>query len=144
LRRPEKRLRVSPTVSIDRNEFTVTYVRSSGPGGQNVNKVATKACLRWNPNESPSLPERVKQRFGKLFGSRLTNDGEIILTSQRYRDRNRNRDECVERLRKMLLEAASPPRKRKPTRPSAGAKQRRIDAKKKQSEKKRRRKPPDL
>ncbi|QDT37071.1 alternative ribosome rescue aminoacyl-tRNA hydrolase ArfB [Stratiformator vulcanicus] len=141
--RPDKRLRVSPTVSIDRAEFTVTYVRSSGPGGQNVNKVATKACLRWSPLESPSLPERVRTRFRALFGSRLTNDGEIILMSQRYRDRTKNRDDCIERLRKMLLEAATQPKKRRPTRPSKGSKQRRLDAKKRRSETKRLRGRPD-
>lgn len=128
---------VPPHIRIPLDEFEFTYVRSSGPGGQNVNKVNSKAVLRWNPTTSPSLPNDVRQRFLESFPSRLTNGGELIVTSERFRDQRQNADDCVAKVRALLSAVARPPKKRKKTKPSRASKERRLDSKRRDSAKKR-------
>ena len=123
-------LTVTSRVQIPAEEFEFTFTRSSGPGGQNVNKVSSKAQLRWQAVGSPSLPDDVKARFRARFGSRLTGDGELLIASQRYRDQRRNMDDCLEKLRAMLLEIVVPPRRRKPTKPKRTSIERRLSDKK--------------
>jgi ribosome-associated protein len=125
-----KLLEVSSKLRVPNSEFEWTYVRSSGPGGQNVNKVASKAVLRWDAGASPSVPPEVKARLLAHHRGRFTAEGVLVLTSQRFRDQERNRQDCLEKLGAWLLEAATPPRPRKATRPSRGAKERRLQAKK--------------
>lgn len=127
---------VAPHIQIPPAEFEFTYARSSGPGGQNVNKVNSKAVLRWQALKSPSLPEAVRARFLAKYGSRLTGDGELLITSERYRDQPRNIDDCLEKLREILLSVAVAPKKRKKTKPSRASKERRLDSKKRDSTKK--------
>ena len=124
---------VNSRIRIPLSELQFTFVRSSGPGGQNVNKVNSKAVLRWPVADSPSLPDDVRQRFVAKYRRRLTGRGELVLTSQRYRDQARNIDDCLEKLRQMLAEVAKPPRKRKPTKPTRSAIERRIKQKQQRS-----------
>lgn len=136
-------LAITSTLQIPDSEFAFTYARSSGPGGQNVNKVNSKAVLRWSPTNSPSLPEDVRARFLARYASRLTTEGELILASQRSRDQNRNSADCLERLKEMLLAVTRKPIQRRPTKPTRGSHKRRLEAKRIQSGKKRnRRRPP--
>ena len=134
-----------PRVAIPLAEFQWTYARSGGPGGQNVNKVNSKATLRWPILESPSLADDVRQRFLASYRRQVTDAGEVVIVSQRFRDAGRNVADCLEKLRGMLLEAASPPQRRIRTRPGLGAKRRRLDAKRQHSRKKEQRRagPPD-
>jgi ribosome-associated protein len=129
--------RVNSQIAIPRQELRFTFVRSSGPGGQNVNKVASKAVLRFNAASSPSLPEEVRARVLSQLSRRLTERGELVLTSQRYRDQAKNIDDCLEKLRSILLTAAKRPKLRKKTRPSRTAKETRLREKRVTSEKKR-------
>jgi ribosome-associated protein len=124
---------VSPTLKIPMSEIAFTFARSGGPGGQNVNKVASKAILRWSPVASPSLTEDVRGRFVAAHGTRLTKGGDLIVTSDRYRDQGRNIRDCLARLRAMLLSVAKPPKRRKPTKPSKAAKARRLADKQRRS-----------
>lgn len=133
---------VSPQVSIPLREFDFTFARSGGPGGQNVNKVNSKVTMRWNVDRSPSLPADMMERFRSRYHRRITNDGDFVMYSQRFRDQGRNVADCLDKLREMILEIATPPTQRKPTRPSRRSKQRRMDAKRRQSDKKRGRKRP--
>jgi ribosome-associated protein len=124
---------VNSQVRIPLAEFEITFVRSGGPGGQNVNKVNSKAVLRWGLRTSTALPEAVRQRFLQKYAARLTNEGEVLLTSQRYRDAPRNAQDCLEKLRAMLLAVAIPPKRRRATRPTRGSVERRLKAKRRQS-----------
>jgi ribosome-associated protein len=124
---------------IPRPELEIRFVRSSGSGGQNVNKVNTKAVLRWNLRDSTMLPDDVRERFLARFGRRVSSSGELVLTSDRYRDQRRNVEDCLEKLRAMLASVWRPPRRRKPTRPSRAAKEQRLAAKRARGETKRRR-----
>lgn len=133
---------VSPQIQIPEGELQFSYVRSSGPGGQNVNKVSSKAVLRWSPAASPSLPPEVRGRFLSKYASRLTIEGDLIVTSQRFRDQQRNSADCLEKLKEMLLAAARKPIARKPSKPTRGSQKRRLDTKRVHSHKKRRRRPP--
>ncbi len=130
---------VTERLKIPLREFEFIYSRSSGPGGQNVNKVASRVQLIWNLEGSKSLPGAVKARFREKFGSKLSKDGRLIVASSRYRDQGRNLADCLEKLRAMLLEIARPPKRRKKTRPTRGSVERRLKEKKAQAEKKRRR-----
>jgi ribosome-associated protein len=130
---------VNAAITIPAAEFSVSYARSAGPGGQNVNKVNSKAILRWRVNESTSLPEGVRQRFLAHFGNRVTNDGEIVIASDEHREQPRNLTACFDRLRAMILSVAKPPTRRIKTRPSRGAVERRIQSKQRNSEKKQQR-----
>jgi ribosome-associated protein len=136
-------LAVNRRIRIPHAEFTLTFVRSSGPGGQNVNKVATKAQLRWNVSGSPSLPDSVRQRFLEKYRRRVTVDGELVMTSQRYRDQKRNADDCLEKLREMLTAVATPPKPRKKTKPSRGAIERRLREKRERGSRKQSRRRPE-
>lgn len=132
-------LEVTALIRIPETELEFTYVRSSGPGGQAVNKVNSKAQLRWNAAESTALPDDVRERFLDRFGTRLTMRGELILASDRFRDRLENRRDCLEKLRAMLRDVAEPPRPRKKTKPSRGARKRARVSKQRQGQKKRQR-----
>lgn len=107
-----------------------TYTHSSGAGGQNVNKVATKAVLRWVPTTSTSIPEGVKRRFIESFGSKLTHSGDLILTSQKSRSQAQNANDCLDKLREMILSVWRAPKIRRATKPTKGSQRRRIEGKK--------------
>jgi len=132
-------LEVTSRIQIPLEEFEFTYARSSGPGGQNVNKVNSKAQLRWPMLNSPSLPPDVRERFVKQFSTKLTGDGELLIVSQRYRDQGRNVEDCLEKLRDMVRSVALAPKKRRPTKPSRAAKERRLKSKQEVSQKKQQR-----
>lgn len=132
-------LTVNSRIQIPLREFEFTFARSSGPGGQNVNKVNSKATLRWPVLTSPSLPDEVRQRLIARHRQQITTSGELIITSQRFRDAGRNTADCLEKLRQILVEAATPPTRRRPTKPTRGSVQRRLQAKQQQSQKKRHR-----
>ena len=119
-------LTIEPGIHIPLREFRFSYSRSSGPGGQNVNKVNTKVMLRWPVARSRSLQEDVRARFLSKYRRRITAEGELVLSSQRFRDQGRNTADCLEKLRAMLAEVARPPRPRRPTRPSRAVRQRRV------------------
>jgi len=127
---------ITPHLSIPLREFAITYARSGGPGGQNVNKVNSKATLRWAAAASPSLPEDIRRRLLLRYGRRMTVEGDLLITSQRFRDAGRNTADCLEKLRQMLLAAAIVPKTRRPTKPSRSAKRRRLEAKRRQSSRK--------
>ena len=117
-------------IAIAESELAFEFVRSSGPGGQNVNKVATAAVLRFDVAGSPSLDEPVKRRLIRLAGSRMTADGVLILRAQRHRTQRANRQDAIDRLAKLIRRAASPPPKRVATAPTRAARQKRLDSKK--------------
>jgi ribosome-associated protein len=126
-------LQITPTISVPDDELVFSFSRSSGPGGQNVNKVSSKATLRWSAIASPSLPADVRARFLERYASQLTKDGEIILYSQEFRDQPKNIAACRAKLRQMIAAVAVPPKKRRPTRPTKGSKVRRLNDKKSRS-----------
>jgi ribosome-associated protein len=134
-------LDINDQIRIADSELQWTFVRSGGPGGQNVNKVASKAVLRWNLVVSPGVPEWVKSRLRTQQRRRITADGELVLSSQRYRDQLRNIEDCLEKLRAIVRQAAMVPKARKPTRPSRGSKEARLQAKRRRSLTKARRRP---
>ena len=121
---------VTPRIALDEEELSEDFIRSSGPGGQNVNKVETAVQLRFNARLSPNLPDGVRHRLEKLAGHRLTQDGVVIITAQRHRTRERNREDALERLLELIREAAiPPPPPRRPTKPTLGSKLRRLEGK---------------
>src|SRR3989304_4769447 len=121
-----KDLPINARITIPAGELRFTFVRSSGPGGQNVNKVNSKAVLRWAVAKSPSLPEDVRERLLSRCARRVNDRGELLITSQRYRDQAKNERDCLAKLQSLLLAAASPPRKRKKTRPPKAAREERL------------------
>jgi ribosome-associated protein len=133
---------IADGVTIPEDELTWTFARSGGPGGQNVNKVSSKAILRWNLAANTSLPADVKQRLHALQRRRITTEGDLLVQGQRFRDQGDNVADCREKLREMVLQALHPPKPRRPTKPSRGAKLRRLAAKKQQSQRKAGRRPP--
>ena len=135
-------IRVQGEIVIPRSEIRLSYVRAGGPGGQNVNKVASKAILRFNLRDSPSLPDPARRRALARLASRLTNAGELVLASGAYRDQPRNREAVLERLRALLTVAVRAPRPRRRTRPSRAAEERRLAVKRARSETKRARRIP--
>ena len=128
--------------SIAQDELNFTFARSSGAGGQNVNKVNSKAVLRWNPGTSRSIPFDVRERFYLRYGSKLTTEGDLVLMSDVHRDQGRNVADCLDKLHEMLNSVAFAPRKRRATKPTYGSKQRRLKSKKEHSEKKSNRRKP--
>ena len=125
---------VNDRLQIPQDELRFDFARSSGPGGQNVNKVNSKVVLHWDAVTSPSLPDDVRQRFIERFRHRITKAGDIVVHSQRHRDQPSNIEDCVEKLRLMLVEVASPPKHRKRTRPPRAAKEKRLREKKQRSQ----------
>lgn len=130
-------LEITPSLSIDENEIRIDFVRSSGPGGQNVNKVSTAAQLRFDVAHTPSLSDEVKERLVKLAGSRMTTEGVLVIEAHQYRTQEQNRADALLRLTDLIREAARKPRPRKKTRPHAGAVAERLDQKKQRGEIKR-------
>jgi ribosome-associated protein len=137
-------LQVNNRIQIPEDELRFSYAQSPGPGGQNVNKVNTKAILHWNLEESAELPDDVRRRFLKHFGNRVNRRGEFVIQSSRFRERERNIRDCRAKLRDMLAEVAKPPKRRIPTKPTKSSKRRRLEAKRKQSQKKQWRRPPSM
>ena len=131
--------RVNRQIAIPPSELRFSFVRSSGPGGQNVNKVNSKAQLRWSVVRSKTLPEEVRARFLARYARRINDRGELVLTSQRYRDQARNVGDCLTKLRDMIAAAAAPPRRRKKTQLPRSAREARLREKRATAEKKRRR-----
>lgn len=127
---------VNDKVSVPLREFRFTFARSSGPGGQNVNKLNTKATLKWAVADSSSLPDDVRERFIARYRRRITPDGVLVLVSQRFRDQGRNVADCLAKLREMLETVATAPKTRRKTKPTLGSKRRRLQEKRKTAEKK--------
>jgi ribosome-associated protein len=137
-------LEVNHRIRIPESEFTFAFSRSGGPGGQNVNKVSSKAQLSWDVTQSPSVPDDIRERFLLRYKRRITKEGTLLITSQRYRDQGRNTQDCLNKLVELLLSIAVLPTKRKATAPSRGAKQRRLKDKQVRSDKKQARQRPNL
>ena len=136
------RLQISDRIAIDENEIEERFVQASGPGGQNVNKVATAVQLRFDVAHSPSLPAQIRQKLTRLAGRRLTGDGVLVIDARRFRSQERNRADARARLVELIRRAATPEVKRIPTRPTLASKRRRLETKKKRSTIKRDRSPP--
>lgn len=134
-------IRVTNAIRLAESELEFRYVTASGPGGQNVNRVAAAAHLRFDAANSPSLPDTVKRRLRSVAGRRLASDGTIVIKAQRYRSQERNRDDAVERLVSLLRRSAEPPAPRRPTRPSQAAAERRLDEKRRRGGAKKARSP---
>jgi len=130
-------IHIGGAVHLPLSELAIDYIRSPGPGGQNVNKVASAAQLRFDLMGSPSLPEPLKLRAAALAGSRLTTDGVIVISANRFRNQPQNRDDAVERLVALLRAALTPPKPRRPTRPTLASKRRRLEGKSQRSTTKR-------
>jgi ribosome-associated protein len=124
---------VTSHISIDEREIEESFVRASGPGGQNVNKLSTAVQLRFDVRHSPSLPGDVRERLARLAGSRMTNDGIIVIIAQRHRTQGRNREDALDRLIELIRQAAVRPVKRRPTKPTKASRERRIEGKKRRS-----------
>ena len=123
-------IRITDRIGIDESEIEESFVRSSGPGGQNVNKLSTAVQLRFDVRHSPSLPEGVRLRLERLAGRRLTKDGVLVIIAQRHRTQERNRADAMDRLVELVREAAVTPKRRRPTKPTAGSQKRRLETKK--------------
>ena len=126
-------IQVTPSIAIDESEIEESFVRASGPGGQNVNKVSSAVQIRFDARRSPSLPNDVALRLMKLAGSRLTQDGVIVIVAQAQRSQKRNREEAVERLLELIRGAAIRPQVRRATKPTKASKERRLASKERRS-----------
>jgi ribosome-associated protein len=123
-------LQITPALLIPRSELTFNFVRSSGPGGQNVNKVATAVQLRFNVYSSPSLSDEVKARLGKLAGKKIKITGELVIEAKRFRAQEMNRADAEQRLAALIRKALIPPKRRRPTHPTTASRERRVVTKK--------------
>jgi len=137
-------LNVNEKISIRLKEFDFSYARSPGPGGQNVNKVNSKVILRWSIEKTTSLPDSVRRRFMQKYAKRISQDGNLIVTSHRFRDQGRNVADCLAKLREMILSVAVEPKPRKKTKVPRGVKLRRLENKRRKSLTKQTRKGPRL
>jgi ribosome-associated protein len=135
---------ISPGLQIPDDELRFSFVRSSGPGGQNVNKLNTKAVLRWPISASRALPEDVRRRFMARYARRITQAGEIVISSQRFREQGQNQRDCLEKLSELVAAVAMPPKRRKPTRPTKASAKRRRAKKQVHSQKKQQRRKPSI
>jgi ribosome-associated protein len=131
-------LRISRDLAIDPSDIEISFVRASGPGGQNVNKLSTAAQLRFN-TRGIAVPDDARARLDRLAGQRMTKDGVIVIQAQRFRTQERNRADAIDRLLELLREAMTRPTPRRPTRPTKASKQRRLDSKKRRGDVKARR-----
>jgi ribosome-associated protein len=129
-------LRINAKISIPASELNFTYSRSPGPGGQNVNKVNSKATLTWDLTSTVALPPEVLQRFQLQNKTRISREGSFFISSHRFRDQPRNTEDCLEKLQALILKALVVPKRRKPTKPSTASKRRRLDSKRKTGDKK--------
>ena len=128
---------ITEAIAIDESEIQLDFVRASGPGGQNVNKVATAVQLRFDAAGSPSLPDDVRQRLIRLAGSRVSNEGVLVIDARRFRSQEQNRQDAIERLAALIRKAAEKPRRRRKTRPTLASQQRRLARKRRRGEIKR-------
>jgi ribosome-associated protein len=127
-------IEITPLLSLDEDEVKFDFIRASGPGGQNVNKVSTAVQLRFNLKNSASLPEDVRQRLIRLAGKRLSEDGVLLIEARRFRTQAQNRQDALDRLAALIRRAAAKPKLRRPTRPSLASKRRRLESKRRRSE----------
>ena len=130
---------ITDNLALDESELDESFIRASGPGGQNVNKVASAVQLRFDVRHSPSLPAGVRERLEKLAGKRLSQEGVLVITAQRFRSQERNRQDALERLVGLIRRAASPPPPRRPTRPTAASREQRLAEKARRARLKRQR-----
>ncbi|MDB5649217.1 MAG: Class peptide chain release factor [Hyphomicrobiales bacterium] len=136
-------IRMTDRISLDEDEIEENFVRASGPGGQNVNKVSSAVQMRFNVVASPNLTPYVKERLIRLAGKRMTNDGVLVISAQRHRTQERNRADALERLAALITQAAEPVIQRRPTRPTNGSRLRRLAAKETRGKVKALRRAPD-
>ncbi len=134
-------IHITGAIAIDESEIREEFIRASGPGGQKVNKVSTAVQLRFDVANSPSLPDDVRERLIRLAGSRVTEDGVLIIDARRFRTQERNRQDALDRLIELIRKAAEKPKTRRRTRPPRASKERRLDAKRLRGETKRMRRP---
>jgi ribosome-associated protein len=134
---PMARIPIAPGIALDEDEISFVFLRASGPGGQNVNKVETAVQLRFDVRGSRSLDDYVKGRLEKFAGSRLTQDGVLVLTAQRFRSQDRNRADALERLRELIVKSAERRKRRIATKPTLASRKRRVDKKVRRGETKR-------
>ena len=137
-------IEITPLIQIDEQEIEFVFVRSPGPGGQNVNKVSSAVQLRFNVHETSSLPEEVKQRLARVAGKRMTSAGILIIEARQYRSQERNRWAAKERLTRLIQRAIEPPKPRHKTKPTRASVERRLESKRKRGEIKHMRRDTDI